>query len=253
VALIGQIFSLGVLLIVVLAAGQQPNATGSLFGALGGVCGGIGLLLFYRGLAVGLMSIVAPISACSALVPVVFTFARGQIPAPVTVFGCLVAMIGVILASLSPDSPHHTREQMRLAIALALGSAIAFGLYVVLFAHGVAAAPGDLLWVVAAGKAGSIVALLGVASRSRRRVSTNSLSRFLVALILVGGLLDTSANGQLGFATTQGNLAVVGVLSGLYPAATVLLATAFLRERLRQVQALGVLTALAGVALIGAG
>jgi drug/metabolite transporter (DMT)-like permease len=69
----------------------------------------------------------------------------------------------------------------------------------------------------------------------------------------VVGLLDVGANGLYAWATTKGLLSVVAVLGALYPVSTVLLARVVLEERVRRVQEVGIVAALAGVALIAAG
>jgi drug/metabolite transporter (DMT)-like permease len=72
-----------------------------------------------------------------------------------------------------------------------------------------------------------------------------------IGLVVLAGVLDTTANVLFAYASTLGNLGVVGVLGSLYPVATVLLARFVLAERLSGLQAVGVLLALAGVALLG--
>jgi drug/metabolite transporter (DMT)-like permease len=67
------------------------------------------------------------------------------------------------------------------------------------------------------------------------------------------GLLDVTANVLFAQATADGSAAVVAVLGSLYPLGTVLLARAWLGERLSRSQGAGVAAAMAGVALIAVG
>jgi drug/metabolite transporter (DMT)-like permease len=67
------------------------------------------------------------------------------------------------------------------------------------------------------------------------------------------GFFDLRANLLFVLATGRGLLSVVGVLAALYPAVTVLLARAVLRERLPRARDAGVLVTLAGVIAPAAG
>jgi drug/metabolite transporter (DMT)-like permease len=67
------------------------------------------------------------------------------------------------------------------------------------------------------------------------------------------GLLDTSANGFFAFATTYGLLSLAAIIGSLYPVVTVVLAYRLLHERIARHQQVGVVAALAGVALISGG
>src|SRR5262245_11675366 len=64
---------------VVAARGQgPPGELFLLYGFLSGVVGAIGLAAFYRGLAIGAMGIVGPISATAPAIPVAIGLARGE-------------------------------------------------------------------------------------------------------------------------------------------------------------------------------
>jgi drug/metabolite transporter (DMT)-like permease len=95
------------------------------------------------------------------------------------------------------------------------------------------------------------VALL-IAAAALRRPALVREPRALFALAVVG-LLDLSANGLYALATRHGLLSVVAVAASLYPLATVVLARVLLGERVRRVQEVGIVAALAGVVLIAAG
>jgi drug/metabolite transporter (DMT)-like permease len=230
--------------------GTRPAAAGVAWGLAAGVGGGVALLLFYRGLAAGAMSIVAPVSACGAVVPVVAAFLRGQPPSRPATLGIAAAIAGVVLVSRSSDPGQHPSGRPALVLALALAAALGFGLFLVLVDAGTAVPGGAPLWVVAGARASSLLVVTGIAAAGRRRPRWPGRAAAPVALVGVG---DTTANLLFAYGATRGNLGVVGVLASLYPVATVLLARLLLGERLSAAQDAGVLLALTGVALLAAG
>jgi len=72
-------------------------------------------------------------------------------------------------------------------------------------------------------------------------------------LALLAALLDTAANIAMLLALHASLLSLAGVLMSLYPAATVLLAIVVLGERVTRWQVVGMVLALAAVAMIAAG
>ncbi len=236
--------------IVLLLLGGSPGSDGLAWGAVAGVFGGLGLAFFYRGLAVGLMSIVAPIAACGAVVPVIAAFLLGQVPTTVALTGMAAAMAGIVLASLPTDGAAQERVgDARLSLLMALGAAFGFGLFFVLLDQ--ASATGTPpLWVVGAARVGSLALLLSIALAGRQRLPFPGRRMPAVASI---GIADTLANVLFTYATLEGNLGAVSVLGSLYPLATVALARVILMERLARTQAVGVSLALLGVVLIAAG
>lgn len=243
-----------VLLVVVtagtIAGGEVPPTEAVLTGGLAGMFGGLALALFYRGLAIGVISIVAPISACGAIVPVVVALIEGEIPHWVAIGGIAVAIAGVVLVSISPGGSGAATADRRAALGLAFGAAIGFGLFIVLVDRGSEVSAGSPLWVILGARAGSLTLLLALATLSRRLAPWPGERIAPVALI---GILDTLANVLIAFASTLGNLGVVAVLGSLYPVTTVLLARALLNERLSGRQSAGVTLALAGVVLMSGG
>jgi drug/metabolite transporter (DMT)-like permease len=259
--------------------GRPPTPSGFAWGLAAGAGSGSALLLFYRGLAEGAMSVVAPIAACGAVVPVLVAPLRGERPSALAVPGIVAAVAGVVLVSRSPHPRQRPgpegsgrggpgdpvgvprtvgaqegapvgRAPARV-LALALGAALGFGLYFVFVDAGTATAGASPLWVVAGGRASSLLVLVAIALAGRRAEAAWPGRRIMpVALV---GIADTGANLLFALAAISGNLAVVGVLGSLYPVATVVLARWLLRERLSAGQNAGVLLALTGVGLLAAG
>ncbi len=238
--------------LVLLASGSPPSPPeGIVWGVAAGVFGGIGLLLFYRGLAAGVMSIVAPIAACGAIIPIAVSYVVGQAPSGVALAGIVVALVGIVLVSVpSSGSTSHPSGEPRLVVTLALGAAVAFGCFFVALERGAAASGGQSLWVIGAARVGSLAALLSAAVVGREAVRWPGRRIVPVALV---GVLDTTANALFALASLGGALGVVSVLGSLYPVATVVLARVVLAEHLARPQVAGVALALAGVALMSAG
>jgi drug/metabolite transporter (DMT)-like permease len=239
-------------LAVALAAhGTPPTMPGFAWGFVAGTGSGFALLLFYRGLAEGAMSVVAPIAACGAVVPVLVAPLRGELPSALAGLGIAAAVAGVVLVSRTPDPRQHPGGRPARVLALSLGAALGFGLFFVLVDAGTATAGASPLWVVAGARTSSLL-VLGAIALAGRRAEAGWPGRRIVPVALVG-IADTSANLLFALAATSGNLAVVGVLGSLYPVATVALARFLLRERLSAGQNAGVLLALSGVGLLAAG
>ncbi len=247
VVLTSQGAGLVVLVVVLAARGQAPPALHRLLpAAAGGLAGVVALAAFYRGLAIGTMSIVAPIAATGVTVPVLVGIAGGEHPAGVQVAGIVAAVLGVALASRERAHGDGGPRVARTSVALALLAALGFGCFFI----GVrASARADPLWSACAARVASVLALGLFALRSRPALRGQGGLR----LLMLAGTLDVSANVLFAVATRHGLLSVVSVLSSLYPLATVALARIVLGERVRRVQEVGVVAALTGVVLIAAG
>ncbi len=246
--LLSQACGLAAVVLLLALRGAGPPSLHRLWPALGaGAVGLVGLGAFYRALAVGTMSIVAPIAASGMALPVLVGLAGGEHPGPVRLLGMLATAVGVVLASREPARPDRPAARAaRRSVGLALVAALGFGV----FALGLrSSARADVGWALLAARLACLVPLAVVLGR--RRPGRPS-GRGLGAVALVG-LLDVSANGLYALATRHGLLSVVAVGSSLYPLVTVLLARRLLGERVRRSQEAGVVAALAGVALIAAG
>jgi drug/metabolite transporter (DMT)-like permease len=226
--------------------------TGSLLiGALAGVFGAGGILLLYMGLAVGRMGIVSPVTAgLAAAFPVIWGLLHGEHPSVPSDAGLGCAFVAIILVSLSPDDPGLVKLDRRFGLPAGLLEAIASGLFLGAFfvALGSIGHSGAFVPLVIA-RCASICTLLIVAFALRQSVA---VPRVYLPQVLVCGILDMLANVLFVLALRTGMLAIVAILSSLYPAATVALAATLHRERLSTPQWVGVGFALTGIALIAA-
>ncbi|WP_049556974.1 DMT family transporter [Nonomuraea sp. SBT364] len=212
------------------------------WGLAAGLSGAAGLVLFYRALATGVMSVVAPTTAVtSAALPVAFGFARGERPEVLALVGVVLGLGSVLLVSQDRTAG---RPASTASVPTALAAGAGFGGFFILLAM----APDEAgLWPLVGARASSIslVVLLALAMRRTLRPSAGSLP-----VIAAAGVLDMAANVLYLLAKQHGLLSLVAVLVSLYPASTLLLARQVLGERLHAVQVAGVACALGAVALI---
>ncbi len=240
VVAISQLFGFGgILLVAAFAGGDFPGLTAIAAAMAAGLAGAIGLAGLYRGMAIGAMGVVAPISASAAVVPVTMGLARGERPSALQLAGVALALFGVVLVSREPG------EEWRLSagVPLALVAALGFGGYFVFMDR---ASADDAYWAVVVARGfSSSIALAVAAAWGTLRVGRRNLP-----VLVVIGLFDVAANLALALALNEGYVSLVSVVASLYPVGTVLLAVVVLHERPARSQALGGAVALTGVGLI---
>ncbi len=230
----------------VLASGDTPPPLDDVLPALGaGVAGAVGLAALYRGLAVGAMGVVAPISAASPVVPLVVDIAHGSAPTSVEWVGIALVLGGIVLLAREPG---RAREgAVAAGVLLALLAALGFGLFIV----GIdAASDASVPWALVCSRSASTVvalaAVLIVAAPVRPAPA-------ILPIIAAVGLFDTLANAFVASATTKGSAGIVAVLSALYPVTTIALARVVIGERLDRPRAIGAAIALSGAAVVALG
>jgi drug/metabolite transporter (DMT)-like permease len=245
------VFSQGVGFVLVAAilaarAESAPDGTHVLYACLSGVAGVVGLASFYRGLAVGAMTVVAPIAGMAAVLPVAVGVISGERPAAIQAIGIVVAIAGVVLASReAPEEGGQSR--VAAGAGLALLSAVGFGSFFVAMD---AASEAGVVWASFFNRLTSLGILLAAVLALRPKLAVGVSDARVLVLI---GVMDISANGLFAAASTEGLVSLVAVLASLYPVVTILLARLVLGEQVRRLQRAGVLAVLAGVALISAG
>lgn len=213
-----------------------------LIGLLTGVAAGSGLLLLYRSLADGQMSLASPVSALvAALIPVLVGFWVDGFPGYLMLSGILVALVAIwLIAQAGRISPTHLLTRLRLPFL----AGILFGLFYV----GIhAASSRAIFWPLVATRLGSISCLLVFSIASRKPwLPERSSWKYLASI----SVLDTSGNLFYLLAARLGRMDLAAVLGSLYPGATVGLAWLVLKEHISRSQWLGVVLALIALVLI---
>ncbi|HEY8791707.1 MAG TPA: DMT family transporter [Gaiellaceae bacterium] len=238
-----QIGGLVVIALIVAIRGKGPAGSEALLAIPAAISGTLGLFAYYQGMAVGAMSIVAPIAGISAAVPVVFGIATGDRPSLWQWLGIAAALCGVFLASREPGR----NSKVAAGVGLALLAAIGFGGY---FPAMHAAGNADYWWASLIFRTTSTFVILAAVAIRRPSLAIQPIQIPILVLIGTGDML-----GNLFFAaaSTSGLVSITSVLASLYPIVTVVLARFVLKERVARSQEAGIALTLAGVVLISAG
>lgn len=235
-----------VLLLIPMLATAAPTRADVAWGMLAGFGGGVGVALLYHALAIGTMSVVAPTTAvCAVAIPVLASAFVGERISLLSGIGIAVGIAAIVLVSRqTPAAPIDAAAPRPTGVGFALGSGVAIGVFLFALAQ---TKPAAGMWPLVASRATS-TSLIGLLALVRR--ASLRMPRALLGVTLACGVVDMIANALYMFAAQTGPLSPVVTLSSLYPAATVLLASAMLHERLNVSQKVGVGFALAAVVLI---
>jgi len=231
----------GILLLALamLFSRSLPPTAHLLSGGLAGVFGVLGLIFLYKGLALGRMGLVAPLSAVvTALIPLSFSILVEGFPGLPRIIGFAIAMAAVWL--LSSPGGHLKIERRELQLSLLAG--LGFGLFFIFLDH---ASSQAILWPLVTARAAAIGTMF-VLLVGRRQLTKPFRGQFTA--IALAGILDTTGNAAFAMAAHVGRLDIAAILASLYPASTVMLAWLVFHERLGRQQWFGV--AAAGGALI---
>ena len=235
---------IGAAVLVVLAvemAADMPQLDHLFYGGVAGIFGVFGLTALYRGLALGRMGIVAPISAVTAaVIPIGIAAYSEGLPGNLQLMGFGLAVLAIWALSYSRGTTKIQSHELVHAVASGLG----FGMFFVFIDRVSSQA---ILWPLVAARGTSITCLLLlVLMRGEFHVpEKNQLG--LMALV---GLFDAAGNTFFALATRMGRLDISVVLSSLYPATTVVLAWLVLKERLTSTQWTGLAITAVSLALI---
>jgi drug/metabolite transporter (DMT)-like permease len=235
---------IALLLVVGVLFEAPPDGRYLLYGVLAGLSEAVGLAALYRGLAVGVMSIVAPVAATAPVVPVVAAAVLGELPEAAQGVGIALAVTGVGIISISRGS--EAAHEVGPSVMYGLLTAAGFGGFLVAMD---AASEGSVLWALLTARLAAVGAFAAVYLAVRPALGVPRSELPVLATI---GLLIIAADALFATASTEGLLSVVAVLSSLYPVVTMALARIYLHERILRHQQVGIATTLTGVVVISA-
>ena len=259
-------FALSAVLVAVTTGGwylvgspPTPEGRDLWLGVAVGLTGPLAVSLLYRGLAMGRMSVVAPITAVvAAIVPLVWALVDGERPSPIALIGVAVALVSIVLVAGAPEHEDHPDAAAAAPLAKVIPPAVASGLgFGALFVLLGETSSDAGLWPLLVARPVAVVvtaaAALALALRAGQSARAIIPARVAWPAVAGAGVLDITANAIYLAATNAGLLSIVAVLSSLYPAATVVLARIVLGERLHRVQVVGLGLAAGGIAAMATG
>ena len=236
-----QIFSLIFGAILVVVTNEKPIGTGYVInGVIAGIVGYSGLALFYLALATGRMGVVSPIASLGALIPFSVALIGGERLSTIALIGCALALVGAFCAS----GPEASQGLPLRPVVLSVLTALCFGVALVFMARGSDSSP---LYTMVMMRVTTIFITIAIAAKLNTHKEFSA--KEVPSLIFVG-IADFLANLFLGIATQHGLMAIVMLLGGLSPIFTAFFAYRFLHERLHKIQYFGIVSAVAGVALL---
>lgn len=240
---LGLVMGIGIVLITGEWRAPAFGAHGYFFPALiAGVAGYLGLVALYAGLATGRMGVVSPISSLCAIIPVTVALISGEhLPGSKGV-GIAIALFGAFCAS----GPEISQGLPFRPVLLAIGAAVGFGTALSFMARG---SVSSALMTMVMMRITTLFISIGLVARYR---TVGGFTKSDLPRLIYIGVADFSANVLLGVASTKGLVSIVMVLGSLFPIMTAVLAYKILHERLHRIQYVGIVLAIAGVAIISA-
>jgi drug/metabolite transporter (DMT)-like permease len=231
------------LLIALPFLGATFSRSAILAGIAAGLSGTVGYIFLMYGLALGPMSVVAPISAVmGSIIPFAVGLLRGETLSTLGFIGAGLALVSIVLVSRSTADATHPVTAKAVIVAIIAGLGIA-GYFL-----GISGGPDDSgLAPVIVGRlvTGGIFIVIAIAKWKTIREGAIDYK-----LAIASGSLDVVGGATFMLATRAGDLVLVAVVAALYPAFTVLLARFILHERMERHQLIGLLSAGAAVALL---
>jgi drug/metabolite transporter (DMT)-like permease len=244
VLLWAQVGGLIAIVITIAARGDGPHGWAVAYASLAAVAGTLGIYAYYRGIAIGAMSVVVPIAGAGAAIPVAVGLLSGDRPSHLQIAGVVCAVAGVVLAS---HERHEGSLRIAAGVGLALLAAVGFGCY---FLPMHAAGKVDFWWSTLVFRTTTLLLVASAVAVSRPALRMRR--RDLVVCMLVG-IGDTLGNILFAASSRSGLVSLTSVLASLFPIVTIVLAAVVLRERVAPAQRLGVVLTLTGVLLISGG
>jgi uncharacterized membrane protein len=229
---------------VVATTNPAYSVAATAWGCAAGVGAALGSSALYRGYGLGQMAVAGPVSAVgAAALPAVVGVAIGESLPVLGIVGVAVALPAIWLIS---GAGTNVRTSRRGSVE-GLISGAGFGLEFIGLER---AGSSSGLWPVAVSQTTALV-LVGLVVALQRPAP--AVSRRPIVWAVLAGALSLVATSLYFAAATAGLLTVAAVLAGLYPAVTVALAAAVLREHPDRSQLFGLALGAVAVVLIVTG
>ncbi len=243
VILVSQFIGLLLLVLSAVALGHPLSDLSTLaWGAAVGLVGIVGIVALYQGLAIGPMSIVAPVSGVlAAAIPIPVSILMEGLPGAPMFLGFALGLLGIWLVARG-DGKLGSISRTPLLLGTLAGAS--FGVFYILLDQ---AGEGGLLWPLAAARVTGVVALAPVVLMRRAMLPATTSVWMLTA---AAGALDAGGNVFFILVAQLGRLDVASILLSLYPAATAIMAFIVLKERLVRAQVFGLVAMAAAIALM---
>lgn len=250
VTALSQISAAAAAAIGLVAARQSPPGGWDLFLLIvAGIATAAGLVMFYKALAIGTMSVVSPIIAAEVLIPVSAGILLGERPGLHAYIGMVVTVGGVVLISRTPRKEKQNRTEAhhraaRTAVVLAVLTAVAWGFMLLIYGTTGKENP---MWAVFDTRVTSAVVLSGYVLLTGRSLSLKGQNVPVLAAI---GILLAIANFLFIIAAGLGYLSVTSILGSLSPVVVTAYAQLLLHERLVARQWAGFAAVFVGIVLL---
>ncbi len=227
------------LFVGIMLIGEKFTSSIIFFSALSGIFGGLGLLAFYRGLSLGNMGVVAPITGViTPIIPILVGIFSLQYSCN-QILGIILALLAIWLVSTTKIKQKISYNDVLLAIIAGIG----FGFFLLFI--DMASTPSLVLFPILIARFASITMILLVSIYFKKIYFIKPKT---FGLTTIPGILDTIGNLFFIYSSKTGRIDFASVLLSLGPVVTVLLAWKILHEKLTKIQILGI--ALSVVAII---
>lgn len=247
VALVQSVASIFVLLVVVIGSYPIPDGRGLIFSLIAGLADGAALILLYRGLAIGRIGVVAPLTGvCSIAVPAIGELLFVTSFGPLIVAGIVLAAIAVVLIAHGAEGGDESKP-IGTSIVLGLASGITFGvtnLFLGLLE------PEDANGGTLVMRAGAVATALAVVFLQPHTIRWD---RKGLAIGGSAGVLDAIGMMGLVYSATTGLIGVAASINALYAGVTVLLGVVVLGERMGRLQLAGLILGAVAILLLAKG